>query len=110
MNDGWKAYAEDRPEWMGAELWIRRKEANGKISILKDMVFETIEDGQLIKTEDSFPMRGEFDAKGFMQSIMDAAWRIGMRPEGWEGSEGQVRAMRDHLEDMRTLALHRFRK
>lgn len=31
--------------------------------------------------------------------------REGDRVTGWEGSEGEIRAMREHLEDMRTLAM-----
>lgn len=37
------------------------------------------------------------------QRLMNALWMAGFRPESSEGSEPQIKAIKAHLEDMRTL-------
>lgn len=39
------------------------------------------------------------------QSLFDALWRVGYRPNKGEASGAHVEALKYHLEDMRTLAL-----
>lgn len=41
------------------------------------------------------------------QSLMDALWRAGLRPNNGEGSGAQATAMKAHLEDMRRLVFER---
>lgn len=36
--------------------------------------------------------------------LMDELWKMGIRPSNGEGSTGQIKAMEDHLNDMRTIA------
>lgn len=40
----------------------------------------------------------------FLQSIVDAAWRYGIRPRGLPDHSNELKAVREHLADMRKLA------
>lgn len=44
------------------------------------------------------------DVTGFLQAVMDEAWRLGMRPRGFADHANELTAVRYHLEDMRALA------
>lgn len=41
---------------------------------------------------------------GFVQAILDAAWDAGMRPSQARDATEEIKAIRYHLEDMRSLA------
>jgi len=40
----------------------------------------------------------------FLQAMLDAAWKRGLRPSGFEGPQ-EIAAVRAHLSDMRKLAM-----
>ncbi len=40
----------------------------------------------------------------FLQAIMDEAWRIGLKPSGYEDANRELSATKGWLEDMRKLA------
>ena len=40
-----------------------------------------------------------------LQAIMDCGWKAGLRPSGFEDHHNELKAVRDHLADMRMLAL-----
>lgn len=44
------------------------------------------------------------DVEGFLQAALDLAWSIGMRPRGFADHTNELKAVRDHLADMRKLA------
>lgn len=44
------------------------------------------------------------DVTGFLQSVIDAAWEDGMRPSAAKDATEELKAVRYHLEDMRSLA------
>lgn len=46
----------------------------------------------------------DMDGRAFLQAMLDAAWELGLRPEGYENHTNELKAVRYHLEDMRTLA------
>lgn len=39
------------------------------------------------------------------QQLMDELWNVGLRPSEGSGSAGQLAAVQNHLEDMRTIAM-----
>lgn len=39
------------------------------------------------------------------QRLMDELWNVGLRPSEGSGSAGQLAAVQNHLEDMRTIAM-----
>jgi hypothetical protein len=43
-------------------------------------------------------------SREFVQAIMDAGWKAGLKPAGYEDAGRELTATKFHLEDMRTLA------
>lgn len=50
-----------------------------------------------------FPVQG-VKTRAVIQAIVDAAWKVGIKPEGSKDTAGQEAAMRQHLRDMRRIA------
>ncbi len=44
------------------------------------------------------------DSVEFVQAIMDAGWKAGLKPLGYEDASRELTATKFHLEDMRILA------
>lgn len=44
------------------------------------------------------------DVREFLQACVDEAWSLGMRPKNFEAASQELKAVRDHLQDMRRLA------
>ncbi len=44
------------------------------------------------------------DSREFIQAIMDAGWKAGLKPAGYEDASRELTATKYHLEDMRVLA------
>lgn len=46
---------------------------------------------------------GPANVEGFMQAVLDEAWRLGMRPGEFVEHEAELKATDKHLEDMRKI-------
>lgn len=90
----------ERPIWTGHLELYAKVEMNGKLSAV-------VADG--VKVVDVSPggMWPKFVSLDLMhdsgQSLFDALWRVGYRPNNGESSMAQVEALKYHLEDMRKL-------
>jgi hypothetical protein len=84
----------------------------------RDVVFTLEEDGnRLVSVPLVFkphmlgtvtdPVVPTGDGDDFLQTVLDHAWDIGMRPTGFGDTTREVSALRAHLEDMRHLAFKR---
>lgn len=49
------------------------------------------------------------DVTGFLQAMMDAGWKLGIRPSGHKDAQNETKALRGHLEDMRALVFNKDR-
>lgn len=102
----WKFFVEKRDYSRRAELRIAREGAGAtgiEFAVVNPMTLT------LVRTEDRVPdeptMRSEEgDIEAFLQGAMDAAWAMGLRPNGFADVAGEMKATRYHLEDMRRLA------
>lgn len=47
---------------------------------------------------------GKNEIDQFLQAMMDAGWKRGLRPAGFDPSAGELAAVNRHLEDMRKIA------
>jgi hypothetical protein len=87
----------------GRRVAIAEVNANGDIiGIVEPLTIKRIEpDPATMVLDDTF--RGPM-AEQFLQSALEEAWRVGLRPKNWrvETTE-QVAAMDNHLQDMRRL-------
>lgn len=48
---------------------------------------------------------GKNEIDQFLQAMMDAGWKRGLRPVGFDPSAGELAAVHQHLEDVRKIAL-----
>lgn len=64
-----------------------------------------VPDDQVALSSNAFTGHGE--VSDFLQAVMDFAWSEGFRPKGLEDHRNELKAVRDHLADMRNLALPR---
>lgn len=104
----WKAFIEKEPFSGRAKLRIGRQEADGAYAIVQPLVLKRHERGTMAGEEEiavSGDGWGEGEVRNFLQAMVDLAWQEGIRPTGVEDYRGELRAVREHLADMRTLAL-----
>jgi hypothetical protein len=64
-----------------------------------------VPDDQIALSSNTFT--GDGEVGDFLQAVMDFAWSQGFRPKGLEDHRNELKAVRDHLADMRHLALPR---
>jgi hypothetical protein len=94
-----KLLAHHQP-WRGIEIAIVTVNNAGDItSVAGPPTLKATDPGAMIAPTLAGP-----DAQGFLQSALEAAWEMGLRPKNWrlETTE-QVAALNNHLEDMRAL-------
>lgn len=104
----WRVFLEKKP-WSSVEnLRIGRSRHDG-FDLVQPFVFKTyppdgvIPDDEIALVGSAFHPDG--DVRGFLQAVMDLAWLEGIRPAGAEDQRNELKAVRDHLADMRALAL-----
>jgi len=77
-------------------------------AFLQPLVWKKFDPNTAIPSDEVFAIKDDFGAetvKNFLQAAMDAAWDIGLRPTQAQNQTDELKAVRYHLEDMRTLAL-----
>ena len=96
-------YAE-KPIWTDSlELYCKEThDAEMFAVVAAGIEIKKMEKGQLWPKFLSFSMMS-----GAGQSLFDALWNVGYRPNKGESSMAHVEAMKYHLEDMRTLVFKR---
>ena len=101
----WKAYLEDRPWEMRRCLHVVRMQEPGKLGVVKELTFETVNEGMVTARENGLLGALSFEeTDDFLRAIMDTAWEAGLRPTGFADHTNELKATRFHLEDMRLLA------
>lgn len=91
----------ERPLWTDSvEIYARTTGADGRPAAIVADGIKIVEqqEGYLWPKFLAFPM---MDNAG--QSLFDALWKAGFRPHNGESSVAHVDALKNHLEDMRTL-------
>jgi len=58
----------------------------------------------LVYTEEPTFQGSMREGRAFMQGVLDAAWKMGLRPTGAPDPVNELKAVRYHLEDMRRIA------
>jgi hypothetical protein len=48
------------------------------------------------------------DGLDFLRAVLNCAWELGLRPDGFEDSRESMKATSAHLSDMRTIAFHKL--
>lgn len=97
MNRGIELKAFKTDPWQGKiELYIYERETH---SIVENLEF--------VKTEDGYmPRPALYIDYTAAQELIDSLWDCGIRPSEGAGSAGAMKAIQDHLQDMRKLVSH----
>lgn len=82
------------------QILVGREDRDGNRFIMPPPVLAKHEPGTL--AEPTFTGDAE-DMKAMMQAFLDTAWKMGLRPNGFEGPQ-ELKAVNRHLEDMRKIA------
>lgn len=97
----WKFFARYDEMWPGAtRLVMAFDEENGTRSIVTEMKMQTISLDQ--RFPDDTPIAADV-ATDFLRAALNAAWEIGMRPDGFNDTRESMAATNHHLQDMRAL-------
>ncbi len=91
-----KVYAQKRFLENGIELMFYQNLRDGKLTFLDNLVFQTIQESDAIKSEPS----GLMLPLELSQQLMDALWDCGIRPSEGSGSAGALLATQNHLKDL----------
>ena len=105
----WKAFLESRP-WDGLErLRIVRRRQDGSYDLVQPFTLKSYPpyspapESEFAIEGNSFI--GEGGAKDFLQAMVNLAWDHGIKPIQLEDQKNELKAVRDHLADMRAIAL-----
>lgn len=93
-----------QPEFHRFAMWFYLEKADGKISVVKpmEMVFKDIEEGSSLP-EPSLEIPHRLFTMGILQSMVDAIREEGIKSKQDELTEGELKAIKYHLEDLRKL-------
>lgn len=107
----WRAFIEKQP-WSNSESLRIARMSDDKIAVVQPLTLKLYERGSLIADEAptlaGHAWGGGEDVRGFLQAIVDMAWQEGIRPAGLEDNRNELKAVRDHLSDMRDFARGSF--
>jgi hypothetical protein len=101
MKRQYEAYIE-RGLYRGTSIHIVEKRAGVVTAIAKPMVMVAINPDEPDTLHDPAIVLPHHDTT-LLQSIVDQAWDLGIRPRYAQESGPQLGAMKNHLEDMRRL-------
>ena len=96
-------FSASRHTWFrGIKLWVRAKKQypGGPIALPEKIVWTEVDRDSTVGIEhEPFMELTDHEA----QLLMDELWKFGVRPSDGTGNVGQIKAMDDHLQDMRHL-------
>lgn len=103
----WKVFVEHQPwKHFATRLHVVREAPGGLRQYIRT-TFETYQEGAEIIGFDGLlgAVPGPPDeVREFLQAMSDAAWEMGIKPKQIEDNRNELKAVKDHLEDMRFLA------
>lgn len=118
MAGAWSIHVEEHPYAGQRSLFIVCDQKGEGRQVMTDFIPRAFNYGMAMPATDALLTEGREerqdncgDVTNFLQSALQSAWDLGMRPAGYEDArgeiaavKGQLAAVRDHLSDMRKLA------
>lgn len=97
----WRIVSNSYPWQQRRDVWIgiRRDDGQQEVARITMQPVRPTEEVEATLKEPIYDLDGEC----FLQACLNHAWEIGLRPTGFHDTTEQVKAIRDHLADMRTL-------
>lgn len=107
----WRFHTESltRLGLLGYRLYATRENLDGSYDVVQGpLVLQHYERGAFLGEDAAFiddSKTGSWkDVRDFLQAASDAAWELGIKPRHLEDSRNELKALREHLADMRILA------
>lgn len=101
-----KVHIEHDPRFRGTAIYLYGKDSRGEFIIEPiNLVVKHYELGESLD-KPTFIFSGR-DGESFLQSLAEALVRIGFKPDELKAKDGEITAIKYHLEDMRQLVFHR---
>ena len=96
----WNVIYDYNPMHREIQILVAREERSGERFVIPPPVLAKHEPGICVEPTFTGP---DDDMKAMMQAFLDTAWKMGLRPNGYEGPQ-ELKAVNRHLEDMRKIA------
>ena len=98
---------------LGYRMYVANERPDGSHEMwLQPQTIKSVQSGHFVSQDDAYlddsktaALSTFADVRSYLQAMSDAAWEIGIKPKGVEGHTDELKAVRYHLEDMRSLAL-----
>lgn len=103
-DKGWQVHLRDSPYNDDVEVFLYRKNPwDGSVAVAESVTVRRYAAGEPLSDRATF---GGSDGMGkqFIRGMLNAAWDMGMRPDGYQDQRETTGAVKAHLEDMRKLA------
>lgn len=103
MREGWNVVIRHDEEIAGTSIWFIHKQGNQEtvVSPLNLTMVTTLTPGVMAPAPTISIERTE--ARQFLQGLAEALVDAGFRPDALAAKEGEIEAVRSHLDDMRKL-------
>ncbi len=104
----WQVYIERRPWDMATRLRIVSKTHPGSFDVVQPFMFKSHEYGECVGDDEiAIENRGGQPdrVESFLQALVNAAWDHGIKPVQMQDHSNELKAVRDHLSDMRSMAM-----
>lgn len=85
-------------------VWIVGRDPASRKRLRSRIVFDEVPVEEGDSVSESFRLKNSE-----VQRIMDNLWSAGVRPSSGDGNEGALKAVQDHLKDMRDIAFQKLR-
>lgn len=111
MSTRWKVHLESLIRWghLGHRMYVMKEEGPSSFAVMRNADMKVMDNSSSVAFEDAFLDDSKhysgLDVASFLQAMSDAAWEIGIKPKQVESHTDELKAVRYHLEDMRTLVL-----
>lgn len=102
MKGTWVIRADRDFEWNGIVVGMHVEYPDGTRGDVQPLNFVTRTPGEVSK-----PVFVPPDGEAFLRAALNAAWEIGLRPDGFHDTRESMKATNAHLQDMRALAFHK---
>lgn len=108
-----RAYVEDliRFGQAGHRLYVAVENLDGTNDIMQNPIYVKLPQHSIIQEKDALlddAVSGHVPVRDFLQAMSDAAWEIGIKPKQLESHTNELKAVRDHVADMRMVVTNQF--
>lgn len=100
----WKVFLHSEPWADRNVLIISRVTSGGEMAFMQTPTLEVTEEGEYVDPDKYGIRLNGVERDDFLRAMANAAWDAGIKPTALEDHTNELKAVRYHLEDMRTLA------